>query len=107
MILSNQGGDQELHQRAIVTMGDTLGKQRPAPSLPPLYGSPRSSTSCAEFSGSVQGPGPYLQLASDPGASVVWGQKLQGKECPSCLPVSQNSCGKPGQGRLQPGVLLL
>lgn len=32
MILSNQGGDPELHQRTIVTMGDTLGKQKPASS---------------------------------------------------------------------------
>lgn len=36
VILSNQGGDLELHQRAIITMGDTLGKQKPAqlPSSP-------------------------------------------------------------------------
>ena len=36
MILSNQGGDPELCQRTIVAMGDTLGKQRPAPSPPHL-----------------------------------------------------------------------
>ena len=36
VILSNQGGDPELYQRTIVTMGDTLGKQRPAPSPPRL-----------------------------------------------------------------------
>lgn len=36
VILSNQGGDPELYQRTIVAMGDTLGKQRPAPSPPRL-----------------------------------------------------------------------
>lgn len=36
MILSNQGGDPELYQRTIVTMGDTLGKQTPALSPPRL-----------------------------------------------------------------------
>lgn len=107
MILSNQGGDPELHQRAIVTMGDTLGKQRPALSLPLLPGAPEPAHPVRRSSGSVQGPGPYPQLASDPGASVFWGQKLQGNECPSCLPVSQNSCGKPVQAGLEPGALLL
>lgn len=36
MILSNQGGDPELLQRAIITMGDTLGKTKPSllPSSP-------------------------------------------------------------------------
>lgn len=36
VILSNQGGDPELHRRAIVTMGDNLGEQKPAPSSCPL-----------------------------------------------------------------------
>lgn len=35
MILSNQGGDPELLQRAIITMGDTLGKQKADPPTPP------------------------------------------------------------------------
>lgn len=100
MILSNQAGDPELHQRAIVTMGDTLGEQKPAQRpRPPLQGSSGPSTPCARFSGSVGGPRLCFQLPSDPGASVFWGQKVQGKEWPSCLSVSQRMGGTPGQAR--------
>ena len=91
VILSNQGGDPELYQRTIVTMGDTLGKQRPAPSPPLLYFQASFNHPVLRFSGSVLGPSLCLRLSFDPGASVFWGQKLQGEGCPSCLSVSQFS----------------
>ena len=67
MILSNQTGDPELHQRAIVTMGDTLGTQKPAPvlALPSRVAQGGAHLVC-RFSGSVEGPSLCLQLAFDP-----------------------------------------
>ena len=61
--------------------------------LRPLLASvsrPALNTLCLDF-GSVLGPSLCLRHSFDPGASVFWGQKIQGKECPSCLSVSQIS----------------
>lgn len=95
VILSNEGGDPELYQRTIVTMGDTLGKQTPVPSPPFLYFQASFNHSVLRFLGSVLGPSLCLRLSFDPGASVFWGQKLQGEGCPSCLSVSQFSAASP------------
>lgn len=92
VILSNQGGDPELHQRAIVTMGDTLGKQALAPSSSSPLGWSQAQHTCARVLGFCVGPKCIPQLAFDPRASVFWGQKLRGKECPSGFSVSQKFC---------------
>lgn len=100
VILSNQGGDPELHQRTIVTMGDTLGKQKAALSPSPLgYLQASFKHPVLGFWGSGEGPSLCLRLSFDAEASVFWEQKLQGKECPSCLSVSWNFCCKPEQAR--------
>ena len=60
--------------------------------LRPLLASvsrPALNTPCLDL-GSVLGPSLCLRHSFDPGASVFWGQKIQGEECP-CLSVSQIS----------------
>lgn len=76
VILSNQSGDPELHQRAIVTMGDTLGKQKLS-LLPPSLG--HLQASCTYLSldfQSLGGAGVYAQAFRGPRNSHVWDKKF-------------------------------
>lgn len=96
VILSNQGGDPELYQRAIVTMGDTLGKQKLALSPSSPWGSCRSAWNtpfldpqvlCGAWVGAAGFP-----LTQEP---HTLGTETPGKGV--CLSVSWDFCCKPMQ----------
>lgn len=87
VILSNQGGDPELYQRTIVTMGDTLGKQKPARTR---LSSPLSQASLKHTGlrvlGSLLGPSLCLCLSFPPVASVFGGRNSRERNVLLALP---------------------